>query len=833
MGVTLMLNSLLRRRGFPEKSFRAEGSGRNGAPAEVGTTAGDGAFAPSIDIQTFMRRVLTSGYFTAFLAVFAAWLVLSSPWLSGEVTIPYDAKAHFQAQIQFLANALHSGQSPFWTHNVFVGSPQIADPQSLIFSPAFLLAYFEAVPSFRQLDAVVFLYLGVAALAVLVFFRDRGWHPAGAAVAAIALAFGASAAWRLQHIMQVQTLLFLALSLWLLARALTRSSTVYGVIAGVFVALMIISPGQVSLLGCYLLAAYTLHHWWSSADRRAGFRASLRPLVVCGLVALLIAAAPVLLTYLFLESSNRPDIAFAEAVRGSLHPAFLLTAFVPDLFGAGDPNIDYWGPNSVTWSAHFLSLSENMGQIYIGALPIMALVLLGLRRGALFAREVRFFTFATAVMLIYALGRYTPAFELMYDYVPGVDLFRRPADATFLFGSTMAVMAGYLIHLNLTQTLAPASFRARALQLSVMAGVVLSSIVIAAYFNKLGVAVKPLLIAGALLGAATSLLVFSRHLGRVSLHAPILLFAGFMVFDLSQNNGPNNSTALPPAKYDVLLPNSPNTTIRFLRAKLRQPSSTARRDRIEMVGLGFEWPNAGLIHDFDHVFGYNPLRLAEVNEVLGARDTLAEAWQREFTPLFPSYRSMMADLLGLRYIASGVPIQQIDKHIQPGDLGLVARTPDAYIYENPNALPRAMFVADWRIADFEALLKTGDWPDFDPKTTVLLEHDPDLASPNTDDMRLASASTVRIAKYENTIVELEVDAKTPGFVMLNDVWHPWWYASVDGRRTGILRSNVMFRAVPVARGKHLVRFDFRPFSGAIAELSGDIFDARAAAKPKF
>src|SRR5688500_17163243 len=120
-------------------------------------------FCSLFDFQRLpMRRLFASGYLTAFFAIFAAWLILSAPWLSGEVTIPYDAKAHFQAQIQFLANALHSGQSPFWTHNVFVGSPQIADPQSLIFSPAFLLAYFEAVPSFRQLDGMVLAYLGIA-----------------------------------------------------------------------------------------------------------------------------------------------------------------------------------------------------------------------------------------------------------------------------------------------------------------------------------------------------------------------------------------------------------------------------------------------------------------------------------------------------------------------------------------------------------------------------------------------------------------------------------------------------------------------------------------------
>ena len=48
------------------------------------------------------------------------------------------AKALFQAELQFLANAIHQGQSPFWSPNVFGGIPQIADPQSLIFSPPYL-----------------------------------------------------------------------------------------------------------------------------------------------------------------------------------------------------------------------------------------------------------------------------------------------------------------------------------------------------------------------------------------------------------------------------------------------------------------------------------------------------------------------------------------------------------------------------------------------------------------------------------------------------------------------------------------------------------------------
>src|SRR4051812_7109962 len=116
----------------------------------------------------------------------ACWAVLSAPWLLGDLTIPYDAKAHFHAQLQFLANALHTGQSPFWTPNVFGGSPQIADPQSLIFSPAILLALLSPAPTFKMVDAYVLGLLGLGGLAVVQMFRDRGWHPAGGLVAALA-----------------------------------------------------------------------------------------------------------------------------------------------------------------------------------------------------------------------------------------------------------------------------------------------------------------------------------------------------------------------------------------------------------------------------------------------------------------------------------------------------------------------------------------------------------------------------------------------------------------------------------------------------------------------
>ena len=147
-----------------------------------------------------------------------------------------------------------------------------------------------------------------------------------------------------------------------------------------------------------------------------------------------------------------------------------------------------------------------------------------------------------------------------------------------------------------------------------------------------------------------------------------------------------------------------------------------------MIGIGYHWPNICLIHGCEQVFGHNPLRLKGFYDATQVGDTVAAPGQRPFSPLYPSYRSVFADLFGMRLIATGVPVEQIDKALKPGDLNFVARTKDAYIYENPRALPRVMMLGDQQVADFAKLIARG-WPsDVDPKKTVLLEKAPRAAS---------------------------------------------------------------------------------------------------------
>ena len=260
-------------------------------------------------------------------------------------------------------------------------------------------------------------------------------------------------------------------------------------------------------------------------------------------------------------------------------------------------------------------------------------------------------------------------------------------------------------------------------------------------------------------------------------------------------------------------PDTRNETLALVRARLAAQAAE-HRDRVELIGIEYHWPNICMIHGCEHVFGHNPLRLKWFFDATNVGDTVADMWQRRFSPLYPSYRSVLADLFGVRLIAISIPVEQFDKALKPGDLNFVARTKDAYVYENPRALPRVMLVGDWKVANFDELTGSGWPPDVDPTKTVLLEK-PLRAPPLS---MFETAGMARLVRYANTEIVVEVDSPSRGILVLNDVWQPWWRATIGGVETETLRANVIFRAVPVPPGKYTVRFTFEPLRGAWREL---------------
>ena len=661
--------------------------------------------------------------------------------------------------------------------------PQISDPQSLLFSPLHvLLAAFNPAVSLRAFDAVTFAYLFLGGVGIILFFRDRGWHAGGALVAAMAFALAGSANARMQHTGQIISLAYLPLVLWLVARALERSSWRAGLAAGALTGLMAIGRDQVALLSLYVLAGFVLAHWLMGAQPLARMRASIKPLTAAAASAALVAAVPIMMTTLLAARSNRPEIGFDSAAGGSLHPVHLLQFAFADLFGAMDPSVEYWAPQSLIWDAAWgwpgLYLSQNMGLVYAGALTLVAVVSFGFIRGLAWAREIRFFTIAAGLLLLYTLGSYTPAFHLMYDLLPAVALYRRPADATFVLVALVAVIAGYLVHRWLTGTVPTATRRQRALEIACPLALIAAALALASFGRRH----RPGARSGGDRGG-----FYSGGGRRPAAGAPArcaagrppppVLLASFMAFDLAVNQAPHISTALPPGLFDALRPNTNDETVRLLKARIAGAAAPDRRDRVELIGIGYHWPNLGLVQGFDHVFGHNPLRLHSFQEATHAGDTVALASQRDIFAALSvvpiGFRRSARRALHRNRRAGGT-----DRYLAQAGRSQFHRPYQGCLRLREPARAAAGDAADglaarrFRGAPAQRLARRRSAPD------GAAEEGAGRVPGRTP----SPGGSARLLRYANTEVVVEVEAPAGGILLLNDVWQPWWRADIDGSR---------------------------------------------------
>ncbi len=75
-------------------------------------------------------------------------------------------------------------------------------------------------------------------------------------------------------------------------------------------------------------------------------------------------------------------------------------------------------------------------------------------------------------------------------------------------------------------------------------------------------------------------------------------------------------------------------------------------------------------------------------------------------------------------------------------------------------------------------------------------------------------SSVKIIKYSDNAVTIEVNADAAGIVVLHDLFYPGWEVRVDGELRRLLKANILFRGVEIPAGRHRIDFDFRPLSFA-------------------
>src|SRR5258708_10697202 len=136
-------------------------------------------------------RALASPLGISVGLVTAVWICAVGHWIAKGAVVPWDSKNQFYAFFRFLSATLRSGDSPFWNPYHYGGHPSVADPQSLIFSPLFVIwAFFDGTPSLRTFDLIVYAHLLIGGLAVCAIGWRARWPVAACVLGATLFMFG-------------------------------------------------------------------------------------------------------------------------------------------------------------------------------------------------------------------------------------------------------------------------------------------------------------------------------------------------------------------------------------------------------------------------------------------------------------------------------------------------------------------------------------------------------------------------------------------------------------------------------------------------------------------
>jgi hypothetical protein len=664
---------------------------------------------------------------------------------------------------------IRDGRLPLWDSSQFGGYPFLANPQVALFYPPTWLAIL--LPTRIGISLFVVLHLWVAGVGLLLLVRQMGGSRAGAGLAALTFAFGGFLAARIVagHVGLIATDAWLPWLLLATAWSVRRSDLPSAVVAGAPLGLAILAGHTTSLVYVGIAwAAFAVFLFVTQASR--GIVA--RQVGVALTAGLALAAVQILPFAEFSRASSRsaaPTFEFATAF--SMPPAHLITLLIPEFFG--EPiRAGYWSvPN-------FEELTY-----YAGTLPLLGLIL-ALRR------PTRLTWYYLAVMgfgLLVALGSYGFLYRLLYDWLPPFRLLRAPGRAAFLFAFGASALLGETV--SAWERLDGAEReRLRGFLRGVL---IVCGLIVAAGLAATGAAFA------AIHPAETSGRLW-HQIGGWALAAIWLGIGGVLLWRYLGAEG-GSRRALAGGLAALIVADLWTFGLKLVRVEATAPAALWT-DAREIVGETdqrvlpwgvsiFEQNGAGQV-GLRSVFGYNALEVAA---------------NQAFAASVPDPRSTAYDVLGVKYVVAGGPLDQYTQGERP--LALVGETGSAWVYRRARVLDIARLVyAVEVIESADAATARVHAPDFDPATTTILSAPPPCEigpAPETE-------GSAEVVEAGDGSWRIETRSESPTLLVLSETAYPGWRVAVDGQPAAPLTAYTVVRAVCVPAGTHTVEWSYQP-----------------------
>ncbi len=747
--------------------------------------------------MSFFRK-LDRGSLIAIGLYLLITLLFFARFLTGDLVMAFkDLSRYFYPLRQLMVAEVMSGHLPLWNPYIFCGFPLLATLQIGFFYPLTVIYYLLPFP--LAFNYYIILHYFLAACFMYAMLRHFKLDLVPAFFGGLIFAFSGYLLSVSNMNTSLSSVIWLPLVLIFVDRIAKRTGNLRLNVAvtSLLLALMFLG-GEPTILytSGWFLFFYILIF---AEDKLKGLGALLlSALLAGGLVAVQ------LVPFIELQRSVSDRLirtSFDLVSFRSFPPREILTFIFPYFFG----NAATFGGYTETLLGK--TLQDWLISPYLGVLPLA--FALCAKRGKLV-----WFLWGTALAsLVLAFGRYTPVYQLLYWFLPGVSLIRYPVKYLFLLTFCLACLsalglgrlAGFFdgrkeALLRSFRFVWPAALAALLVSLAghFLLGTIIaffsrqySSAIPAIFFRILEELIRFNLHSFYNLTAYLAIfacLLWAAARGRVSKQVFSVVLVLIAAADLLANGytiavaAPAEIFAAVPPNYSILLRD------RGLYRFFYSPEAAAG-NRV-VLGDNYQealfnakdnftanWPLLNGLSDFSGYESIEPYQLSQFYQ-----DELKESGLSKKLGLLSGWN--------VKYVITAGPLSA------PG-LKLLRHKyqfgQNLYIYGNRNVKPRAYLVSGAGRAGFTA--------------------------------------------YRPGLIELKTEAKVPAQLFLCEARYPGWRALVDGQETRILPAERFFQAVEVPAGAHEVRFVYDPWSLklgagisllALAGLLALIFRARPA-----
>jgi len=494
-----------------------------------------------------------------------------------------------------------------------------------------------------------------------------------------------------------------------------------------------------------------------------------------------------------------------EAMSWSLPPEETAALIIPGFFGfsrqesgpnPANINSYYWGRMVFTQTAS-----------YMGLIPWLLVPL-----PLIFRRDKYTWLAVIGIVggIIFSMGKYTPFYNFLFDYFPGINRFRVPKMIMFIPVIALGVVSARGLDLLMNaETRATKAFQ------RYLAGIITLPIVLLLFLAALDIgqdtwirifhkmlaaptryeqgahlvaqrwtnSVLETGIAVALASISVVVIVFGTRIKRATVVLPILLVIIYLA-DVWRVNDKFMFTVPAPEKSRA----AKTPVMEFIKSDSKQ---------YRILPMDGSDPMLYVSQGIPVMFTSNAVQ--------------QQRWQM-FLDSFV-LNSTMPDLLNVKYYIYAAT-QYAQEKAQLGDkFQPVFQSTDGaqLVLENRTVLPKAWLVPTVVVVtDPAQRMSILQNPTFNPRVAALVESPPPAVLANIDQAVVFPQTYAVVTAYESERIVVTATPPANALLVLAEKYYKGWTATIDGKQTEIVPVNHILRGVYLTPGSHRVEFRFDP-----------------------